>query len=208
MTLLAGGAGHAAAAAPPDELARRILADPRYQRSLPGVAAAGRQAEPSTSTRPSSPSYSLPATSGGAVVRTLFWGFGAAALGVLALVVIRAFARRPGEVTAPSPAVTEAPPPPSPDAGTLAAAGRYGEAVHALLLSAILHHERRLASPLPPSRTSRELVRLLPLHPDARPAFADLVLLAEGWLFGGATVSSDDFTRGAELHRAVVGRSA
>jgi hypothetical protein len=34
------------------------------------------------------------------------------------------------------------------------------------------------------------------------------VRLVEGWLFGGAAVSRDDFTRGAELYRAVIGRGA
>ena len=54
------------------------------------------------------------------------------------------------------------------DAARLAAEGRYAEAVHALLLAAIRHFAERSRMAIQPSRTSRELVRLLPLGPEAR----------------------------------------
>lgn len=208
-------------------MARRILADGRYQRTLPdpsgrqgagtdsgasrerraGGEPGGRAGGPGGGASP--PSFSLPSASGLGVARTLLWAFGAAVLVALVLAIARAFARRPEPEAAPGPTAPGEPgPAPLPDAAGLSEAGRYGEALHALLLAAISHGERRLPAPLPPSRTSRELTRLLPLHPDARPAFADLVRLVEGWLFGGAAVSRDDFARGAELYRTVVGRSA
>jgi hypothetical protein len=81
------------------------------------------------------------------------------------------------------------------DAARLAGQGRYAEAVHALLLAAIRHFAERSRTAIQPSRTSRELVRLLPLGPEAREAFAELVRTVELSLFGGAEVGAEDYER-------------
>jgi hypothetical protein len=94
------------------------------------------------------------------------------------------------------------------DAARLAAEGRYAEAVHALLIAAIRHFAERSRTAVQPSRTSRELVKLLPLGPDARAAFADLVRTVELSLFGGAPVGAEDYERNLERFRALTRRPA
>lgn len=94
------------------------------------------------------------------------------------------------------------------DAARLAAEGRYAEAVHALLIAAIRHFAERSRVAVQPSRTSRELVKLLPLGPDARAAFADLVRTVELSLFGGAPVGAEDYERNLERFRALTRRPA
>ena len=87
----------------------------------------------------------------------------------------------------------------------LAAAGRHGEAVHALLLLAIARLSRRLPRPPAASRTSRELARQLPLDAGARDAFAALVALVERTLFGGVAAGAAEFQAGREWYVAAVG---
>jgi hypothetical protein len=94
------------------------------------------------------------------------------------------------------------------DASRLAGQGRYAEAVHALLLAAIRHFAARAKTPLQASRTSRELVRLLPLAPDAREAFAELVRTVELSLFGGGEVAAEDYERSRARFQALTGRAA
>jgi hypothetical protein len=71
--------------------------------------------------------------------------------------------------------------------------GKYQEAVHALLLIAI----RRLIDPLPArpglSRTSRELLRTLPLCDERRQALGALVRQVELSLFGGRDVDAAQY---------------
>jgi hypothetical protein len=94
------------------------------------------------------------------------------------------------------------------DADRLAAAGRYGEAVHVLLLLAIDRLSRRTARPPAPSRTSRELVWLLPLEGSARDAFAALVALVEKTLFGGLSAVAADFQAAREQALAALSASS
>jgi hypothetical protein len=95
--------------------------------------------------------------------------------------------------------------PPGDPAG-LAAEGRYMEAVHALLLAAIALLSRRFRLPLPPSRTSRELLRALPLQGAAREAFAGLVGTVERSWFGGAAIGPEEYEASVERFRKVEGR--
>ncbi len=90
----------------------------------------------------------------------------------------------------------------------LAAEGRYAEAVHALLLAAIRHFAERSRVAIQPSRTSRELVRLLPLGAEAREAFADLVRTVELSLFGGAPVGQEEYERSLARFRDLTRRAA
>jgi hypothetical protein len=94
------------------------------------------------------------------------------------------------------------------DATRLAAEGRYGEAIHALLLAAIQHFAARAHLPIQPSRTSRELVRLLPLSGESRPKFNELVMAVERTLFGGEPAGAEDFQRSLERFRSLVRRPA
>ena len=94
------------------------------------------------------------------------------------------------------------------DASRLAAEGRYAEAVHALLLAAIRHFAERSRTAVQPSRTSRELVRTLPLGPEAREAFGELVRTVELSLFGGAPVGAEDYERNLARFQALTRRAA
>jgi len=141
-------------------------------------------------------------------------------LGVVLLLAIggglQAIVARRGRATAgATPVVGEAPEGPAPerelvydDAARLAAEGCYAEAVHALLIAAIRHFAERSRTSVQPSRTSRELVKLLPLGLDARSAFADLVRTVELSLFGGAPVGAEDYERNLERFRALTRRPA
>ena len=79
------------------------------------------------------------------------------------------------------------------DAERWAALGNYREAAHVLLLVAI----QRLIEPLPVrpdlSRTSRELLHLLPLTPPRRQAFGRLVGRVEIAVFGDQAVDSEQY---------------
>ena len=94
------------------------------------------------------------------------------------------------------------------EATRLAAEGRYAEAVHALLLAAIRHFAERSRVPVQPSRTSRELVRLLPLGAEAREAFSDLVRTVELSLFGGAPVGQEEYEQSLARFRDLTRRAA
>lgn len=94
------------------------------------------------------------------------------------------------------------------DANRLAAEGRFGEAIHALLLATIQHFAARARMEVQPSRTSRELVRLLPLTGDSRPRFNELVMAVERTLFGGEPAGAEDFQRSLERFRSLVRRAS
>jgi hypothetical protein len=91
------------------------------------------------------------------------------------------------------------------DAERLAADGRWAEALHALLLQAIRLLVARLPAPPPPSSTSRELLRLVPLSGEARQAFAGLVRAVELSLFGGSPVGPEEYEENRERYLVVSG---
>jgi hypothetical protein len=93
-------------------------------------------------------------------------------------------------------------------AADLAAAGRYDEALHALLLAAIAVIARRGARPPAPSHTSRELIRRLPAGTAAQGAFAGLVHAVERSLFGGIPAGAADYEAALSGYRTVVGPPA
>jgi hypothetical protein len=201
--------------------ARAILADPRYQTHLPDHEAP-HQAEARDTPNwqpPSLPPAAVPAIgAGAALAQTVF---------IVLLVVVAVLAlgwlgravwqwnggRRSGGAAADT--VTEADAPAGPerdpeleDASRLAAEGRYGEAIHALLLAAIHHFAARARMQVPPSRTSRELARLLPLGVESRTAFNELVRSVELYLFGGVDAGAEDYERSLVRFRALVRRPA
>jgi hypothetical protein len=73
----------------------------------------------------------------------------------------------------------------------LAAAGRYSEAIHALLLETLAALSR--ASRLPTSFTSREILERVRLPARAREALGGLVLAVEISRFGGIPASEADY---------------
>jgi hypothetical protein len=205
--------------------ARAVLADSRYQRALP---------EHEEKAGPSGPRHrprsqgqveaedgdfgvSIPKIGAGAflakvVFIVLFVVVGLLIVGwILREVVDRR--RRKGAEEAPSgtaPTAASAPrfPLSFDDASRLAAEGRYAEAVHALLLAAIRHFAERAKVTVQPSRTSRELVRVLPLGPEAREAFSELVRTVELSLFGGGGVTAEDYERSLARFQALTRRPA
>jgi hypothetical protein len=122
---------------------------------------------------------------------------GVVLLALLSIAVLRRLREKPVELEpGEDGAGPEAPPLPTveeleDEATRLAKAGRYGEAVHVLLLQAI----RQLGSETPPpdSRTSRELLRQFTLAGAAREAFAGLVAAVERNLFGGEVVGREQY---------------
>lgn len=230
LTLAAGApAGAQPGSVPSAEVrarAREALADPRFQRSLPSQEETddpGRRRPVDTSAEiPGSEEeapldVSLPALGAGAVLaRTVFIVL-LVVVGVLLVgwITRELLARRrrgadprTGQEAEASPASTGERALVFDDASRLAAEGRYAEAVHALLLAAIRHFAERSRTAIQPSRTSRELVRLLPLSPEAREAFAELVRTVELSLFGGADVGAEDYERNLARFQALTRRAA
>jgi hypothetical protein len=76
-----------------------------------------------------------------------------------------------------------------------------------LLLQAIRILSGRLPAPLPPSSTSRELLRLVPLSAEAQQAFAGMVRAVGLSLFGGAPVGPEEYRENRERFRIVSGRA-
>jgi hypothetical protein len=163
------------------EAAGRVLADPALQRELPAdqVARAAERVG------------SLPAPLL-LLLQLLAW----AAVAVVVLLCVAWLVRR----LAPGPAADEAAPldpaaapllVPLEGPRALAAAGRFGEAVHALLLETLEALSR--ASRLAPSLTSREILARVRLPAAAREALAALVLAVEVSRFGGAEPGEADY---------------
>ncbi len=224
MLLLAGAAlwGAPAAgesAADVSQRARAIL-DSRYQTHLPKHETRdldeSRNA-PTFGRGVSLPPVAAPVIGAGAELTKIVFIVLAAAVVVLILVwliqaLLQKIGRRasgaeagavvPGEAAAPERPVDVE------DATRLAAEGRYGEAIHALLLAAIQHFAARAPMPLQASRTSRELARLLPLTGESRPKFNELVMAVERTLFGGQAAAAEDYQRSLERFRSLVARPA
>jgi len=204
-----------------------VLKDPRYQREMP------KHRQPEVSRKPMDSGPDLGGNDGGGggggglpPVAVPALGAGAA-LGKLVFIVLLVVAvvllggwifgavsrrrQKPeagGTVQAGEPPeVARVREPVFDDAARLAAEGRYAEAVHALLLAAIRHFAERSRVSIQPSRTSRELVRLLPLGAEAREAFSDLVRTVELSLFGGVAVEKEEYERSLARFRDLTRRA-
>ena len=79
------------------------------------------------------------------------------------------------------------------DAEALARAGRFGEAIHVLLLRTLEELVRRLDRPLPRSRTSREILAEVRLPEEAHGALAHLIGAVEVSFFGGDEPGERDY---------------
>jgi hypothetical protein len=196
--------------ADPREAARQVLAGGRYQTELPGTPA--RAGSPAGADVPRSPSRagSRAPRGGSAGVpiplppAMLVWGLLAGALLIaLAWAVSQAVRSRRGSEaeTAAAPDV-KAPSRPAPralrigaltDVEDLARAGRYGEAIHLLLLHLFAALQRRPATAPAPAHTSREVLSRTRLGGEARSALGVLVGAAEAVHFGGREAGRQDY---------------
>ncbi len=79
------------------------------------------------------------------------------------------------------------------DADRLAAAGRFGEAIHVLLFRSIDDLAGRRPGLIRPALTSRDIAGLDQMPAPARSAFGRIAEQVERSFFGGRPVSADDF---------------
>lgn len=223
---LADPAGAQGQSAAPEDLRQKALAvleDPGYQTTLPAAGQTSPEEEPESSPGGADEGGGawpvlVPALGALAPLATLvlYVLIGAAVLLILSWIVLEAVNRRRGRGPEPgaqreSAEEGEAAPERGAvldDASRLAAEGRYGEAIHVLLLVAIRQLAERSRVTLPPSRTSRELVRLLPLGAESRETFAELVRSVELSLFGGVAAGPEDYERSLARFRSLVRRPA
>jgi hypothetical protein len=139
-------------------------------------------------------SFHLPLGPLEVLLRVLVW----TALGVAAVIAIAWIARRLAGLVPDAKAPGE-PGAAHADVGrrqlgaaeALAAAGRFGEAIHVLLLDTLEALSR--ASRLAPSLTSREIVGRVPLPAPARDALSGLVSAVEVSWFGGDVPGEADY---------------
>ena|GEM_PF-4956215 len=79
------------------------------------------------------------------------------------------------------------------EADALAAQGRFGEAIHLLLLVAMERLRRELGPRVAPAMTSREILHLAPLPGPAAEPLGRMVALSEIKHFGGRAASEPDY---------------
>lgn len=79
------------------------------------------------------------------------------------------------------------------EADELAAAGRYGEAIHHLLIRSVEDIARRRPTLVKPAVTSRELAAAAALPSGARQLFSGIALLVERSLFAGRPVGRSEW---------------
>jgi Domain of unknown function (DUF4129) len=219
---LAFPAGAQERSASPEDVRQKALAvleDPGYQTALPAGRQVRDQISPGgTDEGGASSPVLVPALGALAPLATLvlYVLIAAAVLLILSWIALEAVNRRRGRGPQPGPKAEpgeegEAAPGRDAaldDASRLAAQGRYGEAIHVLLLVAIRRLAERSRTTLPPSRTSRELVRLLPLGAESRESFAELVRSVELSLFGGVAAGPEDYERSLARFHSLVRRPA
>lgn len=81
------------------------------------------------------------------------------------------------------------------DADALAALGKYGDAVHLLLLRSIEHIDMHRPELVRPAFTSREIGVLEQLPPAARPTFMGIARIVERALFAGREIDAAEFAQ-------------
>jgi hypothetical protein len=168
------------------ERARKVL-DKDYQKDLP---------------RKRHESQPVRERGGSVVAQGVVWVIAGVLLVLLVLFIVREFgggknivapAIVPGDdgsAAAANAAVVERP---LDDAEALARAGRFGEAIHVLLLRTLEELVRRLDRPLPRSRTSREILAEVRLPEEAHGALAHLIGAVEVSFFGGDEPGERDY---------------
>lgn len=158
--------------------AAELLGDAGYQTTLP---------KPRVPPQP----FDLPLGPLELLIRLLLW----TALAVLAVLAVSWLVRRlaapPRDVELADAAAAEPVEIPIQSAERLAAAGRWAEAIHSLLLETLSALAR--AARIAPSLTSREILARIALPAEAREALSGLVLAVEVSRFGGAAAREEDY---------------
>ena len=199
LAVLVGFFGAAATPAQIHDATRRVLDPDTYQTRLPGHPQPGE--DPGQVARAlERMGRRLLASPLAHVAEWLLWGLAIAAIAAFLGLLARDAWRIPGTgaVAGGGGGARGAPEgltAPLADADVLAAAGRYAEAIHVLLLHTLEVLARQAAAPLAPAWTSREILHRLALPPTPRGALADLVGEAERCHFGDAAPSAGDFAR-------------
>jgi hypothetical protein len=171
-----GAAGSGAGG--PAEQVERILKDGGYQRSLP------KDPPPLSDF-----SFSLGPLE--TLVRILIWTGLAVVVALAISWLVTRLRGRARDVAVEEGSAAAPLDVPLDSAERLAAAGRFAEAIHALLLETLAALSR--AAQLAPSLTSREIVARVPLPERARDALVGLVLAVEISRFGGAPAGERDY---------------
>jgi hypothetical protein len=162
--------------------AAEVLASKDYQKDLP--------------TDPTLPEFKLPTGPLLVVLRVLLWAAVAVILALLGVWLARTLGRYVRDAKVQEPPL---PPPsevtrlPLTAAEALALQGRFGDAVHVLLLRTLEVLSGNLPAPLSPSFTSREVLARIPLRDPAREALTGLISAVEVSHFGGAEVTAGDY---------------
>ncbi|MHC4816493.1 MAG: DUF4129 domain-containing protein [Planctomycetota bacterium] len=185
-----------------DQAARRILSDDAYQTELPeGTYRPDTEApsEPPSDSDMSAGQIEVP-DAVATIAQLVWWILVGVAAAVALLWLARELAARYEKPPPPAPAApgaakeTASPAPTDPDA--LAAAGRFGEAIHALLLRVLLELRRRAR--IRPAWTSREVVTHVPLADVAEERLRALVHAVERTHFGGVPADAAEYRRRAD----------
>ena len=196
-------------------LVETVISDEGIQGELPRDLTDPETAEP-PGREPSwgdLPRFTLPTIEGlDPVASTLAWVLIIAAAALLLLFLARGLGRldfgaaaRAQVERAPleGPGGDGVPPPGLEQAESLAAGGRYAEAVRVLLAALIALFQNRLDPTLGPSLTSREVERRVALPDEARAAFVRIVAAVEVSHFGGHAVDEAAYRRCREGYREV-----
>jgi hypothetical protein len=209
---LAAAAPAAVAEVPADrvEQARQRTLTDDYQATRPGAEGATTPTngnERKRTRRPQVDTREQPANLDagilGTIIQWLMWALVAVAAGLLAFWIATELSGLSGDTAAlaegseepaagPDLRVIERP---LGDAEELARRGDFTEAVHTLLLRTLQELVRSTAVRVSPALTSREILALVPLAPDAREALADLITAVERTHFRGTAATQPDYER-------------
>jgi hypothetical protein len=89
------------------------------------------------------------------------------------------------------------------EADALAAAGRYGEAAHLILIRSVEHIAARDPRAVVASLTSRDIAGLPGLAAPVRSAFGTIAGIVERWLFAGGDAAADDWSQARAAYAGV-----
>ncbi len=207
-----GGEAGAGGGAGPD--GRPVGAERWSSRTRRGRGGSRFESDPADGGRSRSPSLPLPGGAAVAIAKGLFW-VGVVVVSVLLIVAIaRAILNRKPRLRDPKAGATGEDPAasaaakvdlerPLDDAEALAAAGRFGEAIHVLLLRTFEELLRARRAPDDPALTSREVAARARLDEPPRVALGGLVDAVERSLFGGREPGRVDYERCVERFRTL-----
>ncbi|MHC4971923.1 MAG: hypothetical protein ACYTG3_06295 [Planctomycetota bacterium] len=184
-----------------DQAARRILSDADYQTELPeGHLLPGADAPTDQPFDFDAADRQIEAGDAVTTIARLVWWICIGVVAVISLLwlareLAARYERKPPAAAVPAAAPRTAPAATA-DPERLAEAGRYGEAIHALLLRVLAELRRR--AKILPAWTSREVVTHVPLGDAARRGLRALVHAVERTHFGGVAADAAEYRRRAD----------